>query len=255
MIGRYLARRGLFVMIAPRPFHRHTVDAIRALLLDSPIFETHIVPVRVTLPARDAGTRPRCEMRGRGERSGPTQLSLPGSPDGAPGKRVPTRVCRFLSGSLKASRRPTTSTTSSMWSSGAILKPAEVRSDFGHCSGADVNVGSGAAATDRAASACVSHGALRMSSVVGVCPRPAGFTSVWRRRGSIQAPFTCYPLRSSSIGGRIPLCVSPVFAIAVRESRSRVTTVVRAFPRARAPAPRVSPRVPERGPRDLRVRC
>lgn len=34
-------------MICPLPFHRHTVDVIRATLLDSPDFETHIVPVTI----------------------------------------------------------------------------------------------------------------------------------------------------------------------------------------------------------------
>ncbi|KAL1530534.1 hypothetical protein AB1Y20_001435 [Prymnesium parvum] len=45
MIIRYLAPRGLFIMVAPLPFHRHTVDVIREMLLSSPIFETHILPV------------------------------------------------------------------------------------------------------------------------------------------------------------------------------------------------------------------
>lgn len=45
MISRYLAPRGLFVMVCPKPFHRHNVDVIQSMLLNSPCFDTHLVPV------------------------------------------------------------------------------------------------------------------------------------------------------------------------------------------------------------------
>ena len=32
-LGRYLAPRGLFLMVCPKPAHRHTVERIRELLL------------------------------------------------------------------------------------------------------------------------------------------------------------------------------------------------------------------------------
>ena len=71
MISRYLAPHGLFLMICPLPFHRHTVDTIRALLLDSPLFETHIVPVSAaaappTYVARTRDFASRCSARARG---------------------------------------------------------------------------------------------------------------------------------------------------------------------------------------------
>ncbi len=45
MLETYLHRDGLFVMVCPKPFHRHAVDQIRALLLESELFETVIAPV------------------------------------------------------------------------------------------------------------------------------------------------------------------------------------------------------------------
>jgi len=51
MIERHLAPCGLFVMVCPRPFHRHTVDVIRSLLLRSAVFETHVTDVPLWLSA------------------------------------------------------------------------------------------------------------------------------------------------------------------------------------------------------------
>jgi hypothetical protein len=45
IISLYLAPDGVFVMIAPRPRHRHRIDVLRGLLLGSEAMSTVVVPV------------------------------------------------------------------------------------------------------------------------------------------------------------------------------------------------------------------
>ena len=51
MVRLHLAPRGLFLMVAPRPFHRHRVDELRGLLLASDTLQTAIAPVPEWLSA------------------------------------------------------------------------------------------------------------------------------------------------------------------------------------------------------------
>jgi len=45
MLDRYLSKRGLFLMVAPRPEHRHKVDELRAALLASDAMDVRVVVV------------------------------------------------------------------------------------------------------------------------------------------------------------------------------------------------------------------
>jgi hypothetical protein len=45
VISLYLAPDGLFLMIAPRPRHRHKIDVLRGLLLGSDTLRAEVVPV------------------------------------------------------------------------------------------------------------------------------------------------------------------------------------------------------------------
>ena len=51
MLELYLHPDGCFVMVCPKPFHRHTVDRIRAMLLASALFEATVAPVPPWLTA------------------------------------------------------------------------------------------------------------------------------------------------------------------------------------------------------------
>lgn len=51
MLVRYLRRAGRFLMVCPRPCHRHTVERLRSMLVASEHFETTIVDVPAWLSA------------------------------------------------------------------------------------------------------------------------------------------------------------------------------------------------------------
>ena len=45
MIELYLAPKGLFLMVCPRPTHRHTVEKIRRMLLESASLSARVAEV------------------------------------------------------------------------------------------------------------------------------------------------------------------------------------------------------------------